>query len=59
MEKMAEDTRLKPLSIRKFVVNRCGPWKYGEYLCIFPSKIFPIYALKWKVGNPGITSKHD
>jgi len=32
------------------------PWKYGEYLCIFPSKIGIIYALKWKLGTPCNTS---
>jgi hypothetical protein len=26
------------------------PQKYDEYLCIFPSKIGTIYALKWKLG---------
>jgi hypothetical protein len=52
-------TRLKPFSVRKFVVNRCDPWKYGEYLCIFPAKIHPIYALKWKLGTLCITSKQD
>jgi len=50
-------TRFKQFS--ENLLLACDPWKYGEYLCIFPSKIGTMYALKWKLGTTCITSQQD
>lgn len=42
-------TRFKQYSENLWLTH--DPWKYSEYLCIFPSKIGIIYALKWKLGT--------
>lgn len=50
-------TRFKPFSENLQLTH--DSWKYGEYLCIFPSKTGTIYAMKLKLGTPCITPPQD